>query len=88
MKAADTKRAAALVEALKQFPTMRAQVSGKIKSKRYDGYSLELSSSEMSDGEGQGSNAYFYLDGAIALKVLDYAEELIRGELKALGVTL
>lgn len=90
MKADDVDWAAQLVNALKCLPKMRKQISGKTKSKRYDGYTLEMSSAEMSDGQGQGSDgdAYFYLQGPLALKVLEVAESLMRDELKSLGVNL
>jgi hypothetical protein len=89
MKAADTKLAASLVAALEQLPKMRDQIGGKTEIDRYlcDRYALELASAEMSDDEGQGSDAYFYLETPLALRILDQVEQAIRDELKRLGVT-
>lgn len=78
-----------LVEALKEIPKMRKQISGKAEKEKYTDYwSLEMSAAEMKDGEGQGSSAYFYLEGEFALKVLDAAETMIRKDLEELGVEL
>ena len=76
-----------LVHALAEFPRIRAELAKPPKN-GYDATKLELSASEMADGEGQGSNAYCYLPAALAEPILEEAEKVIRDELKARGVRL
>jgi hypothetical protein len=47
---------------------------------------LELSATEMSDGEGQGSSHYFTVPPKIGRAILDAADKIIRAELQKLGV--
>lgn len=84
MKRANLRLAANLNDALRELPKVRRALTGK--SKLYDGFALELSAAEMSGGESQGANHYFYLPPAIGQKALDEVEKVIRAELEALGV--
>lgn len=82
MKRKNLRLAADLHEALTELPKVSRALNGK--SKRYDGFALELSAAEMSEGLGQGSAHYFYLSPEIGQKVLREAEKIIRAELDAL----
>lgn len=85
MKAKDAARVARLVECLEELPKVRKRLRAK-PTKFFDAFALELSAAEMSDGEGQGSEAYLYLPADLAPRILDAADRVIRDELKRLGV--
>lgn len=85
MKAKDAKIAAGLYEALTELPKVRKQIATG-RSKFYDGYALEIQSSEMSNGVGQGSDHYFSIPKEMAGPVLDAIEKVVREKLKKIGV--
>jgi hypothetical protein len=84
MKAKDAALGAQLAEALAELPRVRKGLHAK--SKYYDGYVLEIQAAEVSDGETQGSDHWFYVPPELAGPILDAAEKVIRDKLRALGV--
>lgn len=85
MTPANIKKAAPLIEALEELPKVQKRLNDK-PSKYHDSIALELSAADMSDGEGQGSEAYIYLPVEIGQEVLAFAETILRAKLEALGV--
>lgn len=86
MTPAQTGRAAMLLTALSGFNALIKESNKKKPPKYGDGRAVEVAIAEMNDGEGQGSNAYIYLDLETGKKLLPKVRDLIRTELIALGV--
>lgn len=85
MKIKHAGAAAELGSALKAIPRINRALRDKPIS-YYDSVYLELSSAEMSNGEGQGSNHYCYVPPATARKILRAALRIIKEDLKKMGV--
>ena len=83
MKAKDCALAADLVRSLGELPDVRSGMKDKLG--HYDRIVLELSAYAGDDNGGEGHGSAM-IPPAIAKKVIDAAETIIRAELKRLGV--
>lgn len=86
MTADEAKRAGMLLTALADFKALIVESEKKRRPKYCEGRAVEVSIAEMSEGQGQGSQAYIYLDLETGKKLLPTVKTLIEDELKALGV--
>jgi hypothetical protein len=83
----DALYAVQLCEAIAELPKVRRSLSDK-PGKFHDAVHLELSAAQMSDGEGQGSDHYFYVPPLLGKAIIDAAEKIIRDEMRRINVAM
>ncbi len=87
----EAKTLSELFAALAELPKAKRSLTPKHpkgRSAYVDSVYLELAAAEMSDGVGQGSNAYLYVPPSVGRKILTAAEKIIRDEIVLLGGTI
>ena len=89
MKQKDAAAVAEMVEALRRLPKVRRALADKApRDAYYESVHLEMSAAEMEGRESGGATHYFYLPPPIGREVLDAVKNIVRDELRKLGVTL